>query len=74
MEIRIGIANTGRELNFETSESADDVKKAVAAALDASATHVNFTDSKGNAYIVPTAGIAFIEIGTEESRRVGFVA
>ena len=30
--------------------------------------------SKGNAYLVPTAGIAFVEVGTEESRRVGFVA
>lgn len=74
MDIRIGIANTGRELNFETSQSADTVKKAVAEALDSSATHVSFTDSKGNTYIVPTAGLAFIEIGTEESRRVGFVA
>lgn len=74
MDIRIGIANTGRELNFETSESADAVKKAVAEALDSSATHVSFVDAKGNTYIVPTAGLAFIEIGTEESRRVGFVA
>jgi hypothetical protein len=74
VDIRIGIANTGRELNFETSESPDTVKKAVADALDASATHVTFTDSKGNSYIVPTAGLAFVEIGTEESRRVGFVA
>lgn len=74
MEIRIGIANTGRELSFETSEAAADVKKAVATALDAAATHVSFTDSKGNSYIVPTSGIAYIEIGTEESRRIGFVA
>lgn len=74
MEIRIGIANTGRELSFETNEPADAVKKSVAAALDAAATHVTFTDTKGNAYIVPTAGLAYIEIGTEESRRIGFVA
>jgi hypothetical protein len=74
VDIRIGIANTGRELNFESSESAEAVKKSVADALDASASHVTFTDSKGNSYIVPTAGLAFIEIGTEESRRVGFVA
>ena len=47
MEIRIGIANTGRELNFETSEPAADVKKSVASALDAGATHVSFTDAKG---------------------------
>lgn len=74
MEIRIGIANTGRELNFETGESADAVKKSVAAALEAGATHVTFADVKGNSYIVPTAGLAYIELGTEESRRVGFVA
>ncbi|GAA1936952.1 DUF3107 domain-containing protein [Microbacterium aoyamense] len=74
MEIRIGIANTGRELTFETSEPAAELKKSVAAALDSGATHVSFTDSKGNSYIVPTTGLAFIEFGTEESRRVGFVA
>ncbi|MEZ3159740.1 DUF3107 domain-containing protein [Microbacterium sp. BWT-B31] len=74
MEIRIGITNTGRELSFETSESSDAVKKSVASALDSGATHVTFTDTKGNSYIVPTAGLAYVELGTEESRRVGFVA
>lgn len=74
MEIRIGIVNTGRELNFETNDSAEAVKKTVTAALDAAATHIELSDTKGNAYIVPTAGVAFVEIGTEESRRVGFVA
>jgi len=74
VEIRIGIANTGRELNFESAESAADVKKAVASALDAGATHVSFSDAKGTNYIVPTASLAYVELGTEESRRVGFVA
>ena len=32
------------------------------------------TDAKGTSYIVPTASLAYIELGTEESRRVGFVA
>ena len=74
MEIRIGIANTGRELSFETNDAADAVKKSVAGALDSGATHITFSDSKGNSYIVPTAGLAYIEFGSEESRRVGFVA
>lgn len=74
MEIRIGIINTGRELNFETSTSADDVRAQVTAALEQNVAHVNFTDVKGNSYIVPTANLAFVELGTEESRRVGFVA
>jgi hypothetical protein len=74
VEIRIGIANTGRELNFETNEAAADVKKSVAEALDAGATHLSFTDAKGTNYMVPTASLAYVELGTEESRRVGFVA
>lgn len=74
MEIRIGITNIGRELSFETSQSADDVRAAVAEALESGTKSVTFTDDKGSTYIVPTAGLAYIEVGTEESRRVGFVA
>ena len=74
MEIRIGIINTGRELNFETATSADDVRTQVAAALEQNSAHVSVTDVKGHSYIVPTATLADIELGTEEARRVGFVA
>ncbi|MBD7956756.1 DUF3107 domain-containing protein [Microbacterium sp. Sa4CUA7] len=73
MEIRIGIVNTGRELGFETNESAATVKTSVTQALESGATHVSFTDAKGNSYIVPTAALAYVEVGTEESRRIGFV-
>lgn len=74
MEIRIGIINTGRELSFDTATAADEVRTQVTAALEQSVAHVSFTDVKGNSYIVPTANLAYIELGTEESRRVGFVA
>ena len=74
MEIRIGITNTGRELSFDTKAPAAEVKASVTGALESGASFVEFTDDKGNAYIVPTAGLAYIELGTEESRRVGFVA
>ncbi|MGL3149787.1 DUF3107 domain-containing protein [Microbacterium sp. A82] len=74
MEIRIGIINTGRELNFETPANVDEVRTQVSAALEQNTAHVSFVDVKGNSYIVPTANLAYIELGTEESRRVGFVA
>ncbi|MBS1696909.1 MAG: DUF3107 domain-containing protein [Actinobacteria bacterium] len=74
MEIRIGIINTGRELSFETSASADEVRAQIAGALDQGASHVSLSDVKGNSYIVPTANLGYVELGTEESRRVGFVA
>jgi len=74
VEIRIGIVNTGRELSFETSTSADEIRSQVTGALEQNASHLSFTDAKGSSYIVPTANLAYIELGTEESRRVGFVA
>ncbi|MEV4666824.1 DUF3107 domain-containing protein [Microbacterium sp. LWO12-1.2] len=74
MEIRIGIINTGRELSFDTGSSADEIRSQVAAALEQSTPHLSFSDVKGNSYIVPTANLAYIELGTEELRRVGFVA
>ncbi|QTV79815.1 DUF3107 domain-containing protein [Microbacterium sp. NIBRBAC000506063] len=74
MEIRIGIINSGRELNFETGATSAEVQKQVADALDQNATHITLSDVKGNSYIVPTANLGYIELGTEESRRVGFVA
>ena len=74
MEIRIGIANTGRELNFETDQAAEEVKKSVADALGSGAPFVSFSDTKGTSYIVPAASLAYVELGTEEARRVGFFA
>jgi hypothetical protein len=74
VEIRIGIINTGRELSFDTASSADEVRSVVTSALEEGASHVSLTDVKGSSYIVPTANLAYIELGTEESRRVGFVA
>jgi hypothetical protein len=74
VEIRIGIVNTGRELSFDTSASADEVREQVTSALEQNSSHLSFSDAKGSSYIVPTANLAYIELGTEESRRVGFVA
>ncbi|WP_040165005.1 DUF3107 domain-containing protein [Microbacterium gorillae] len=74
MEIRIGIANIGRELNFETDESAEAIRARVDEALSSKAAALTFTDAKGTSYLVPTAGLAYVELGTEEARRVGFVA
>ncbi|MGF2948532.1 DUF3107 domain-containing protein [Microbacterium alcoholitolerans] len=74
MEIRIGIVNTGRELSFDTNSSADEVRTQVTEALEQNASHLSFADAKGSSYIVPTANLAYVELGSEESRRVGFVA
>ncbi len=74
MEIRIGIVNSPRELSFESSQSAADIAKAVADALTTGSAFISLSDSKGTAYLVPTTALAYVEIGSEETRRVGFLA
>ncbi|KQS15667.1 DUF3107 domain-containing protein [Frigoribacterium sp. Leaf186] len=74
MDIRIGITNSPREISFETSQTAAEVEKVVGDALDGSKSFVTLADSKGKTYVVPTASLAYVEIGSEESRKVGFVS
>ena len=58
MDIRIGIANSPREINFESSQSSAEIEKIVATALDTDAKFVSLKDDKGKLYIVPTAALA----------------
>ena len=74
MEIRIGIVNTARELNFESNDSAASIETAVAAALSGNAPMLKLSDDTGKVYLIPTATIGFVEIGDDKVRRVGFVA
>ncbi len=74
MDIRIGITNSPREINFETNQSASEIEKVVADALESSAKFFKLTDEKGSVYIVPLDSFGYIEIGSETSRHIGFVA
>ena len=73
MEIRIGIVNAPRELSFESAQSAEELTEQIQAGLTSGTGILKLSDDKGRIYIVPTVGIAYVEVGTEESRRIGFV-
>jgi hypothetical protein len=73
VDVRIGIQNSPRELGFESSQTAAEIQQAVETALSGQSAVLNLADSKGNVYVVPAAALAYIEIGSEESRRIGFV-
>lgn len=74
MEVRIGIQNSPRELSFESAETPAGVQEKVAAAMESGAKSLTLTDDGGRLYIVPAASVAYVEVGTEKTRRVGFVA
>ncbi|NBQ92492.1 MAG: DUF3107 domain-containing protein [Micrococcales bacterium] len=74
MEVRIGLRDTGRELAFESTQSPAEVEKTVSEAIATAATLLKLSDDKGRTFIVPVAALAYVEIGADQARRVGFIA
>jgi hypothetical protein len=73
VEIRIGIKDSNRDVALETNESHKEVLKLVEAAI-ANSSLLNLTDDKGRTVLVPGGVIAFVEIGSPTSGRVGFAS
>jgi len=75
VEVRIGIVQSPREIQFETDAEADEVRAIVEAALsEGKQPLVSLSDNKGKQYLVPTATIAYVELGGDLGRKVGFVS
>lgn len=73
VEVKIGVQNIPRELVVETPSSPDEVEKGLRDAL-ANGGVLTLTDDKGGRVLIPVEHIGYLEIGANESRRVGFGA
>jgi hypothetical protein len=71
VEVKIGVRDIARDIVLESGDSADSVAAAVEQAVG-SGSLLRLKDEKGRLVVVPGALIGFVEIGAEESRRVGF--
>lgn len=71
MEVKIGVRDIPRDIVLESTDTADSVVKAVEAAISSN-TLLRLKDEKGRLVVVPGAQIGYVEIGAEETRRVGF--
>lgn len=74
MEIRIGIRESQREISFESNLSAKEITAQVTAGFENKTEVLTFEDDKGKTILVSVSAIAFVEIGAEQNRRVGFIA
>lgn len=72
MEVKIGVQNVNRELTLETTQEGDDIEAGVAKALSGGEPVITMTDVKGRRVIIPTASLAYIEIGSPTIGQVGF--
>jgi Protein of unknown function (DUF3107) len=74
VEVKIGVQYAPRELSLDSSQTPDEVAKAVADALKADLGVLTLVDEKGRRVLVPADKIAYVEIAENEQRRVGFGA
>lgn len=72
MEVKIGIPSVPRELLVETDSTAEEVERALKAAVSAETGVFVLADVKGGRVLVPADKIAYLEFGSTEPRRVGF--
>ncbi len=75
MEIRIGVTYTPKEIEIDMADdvSGDKLVEQISASVGEEGSMLWLTDKKGRRVGIPTAKLAYIEIGAPRSdRRVGF--
>ena len=71
MEIKVGIQYVNREVVVETDESSASVEKSFSDAV-VERSVLTLTDNRGRRVMIPGDKIAYLELGEENARRVGF--
>ena len=74
MEVRIGVKHALRELSIDSTQSAEEIEKAIADALSSDASTLTLTDEKGRRVVIAADKLLYVEIAESEGRRVGFGA
>jgi hypothetical protein len=72
VEVKIGVAESPRELVVSSDQSPDEVEALVSDALKKPGGLLSLVDDKGRRYVLPSARVSYVEIGPADSRRVGF--
>ncbi|GAA3063655.1 DUF3107 domain-containing protein [Actinokineospora globicatena] len=72
MEVKVGVADTARELVLTSTQTPDEVEALVADALRDTNGQLVLLDDKGRRFVVPAARVAYVEIGSADTRKVGF--
>jgi len=72
VDIRIGIINNPRELTIQSAQTLGEIEQAITDALATDNGTLRLEDEKGHVFVVASRNLAFVEIGQEKSRKVGF--
>ncbi|GGM42412.1 hypothetical protein GCM10012275_11730 [Longimycelium tulufanense] len=72
MEVKIGVADSPRELVVSSGQAPDEVEALVNDALRSPQGLLTLVDEKGRRYMVPAAKVAYVEIAPADRRPIGF--
>jgi hypothetical protein len=72
VDIRIGIIDNPRELTIQSAQTLGEIEQAITDALATENGTLRLEDEKGHVFVVASRNLAFVEIGQEKSRKVGF--
>ena len=71
MEVKIGVQYAAREIVLESGQTPEAVEKLVTAAIEGGGV-LALADERGRRVLIPVEKLAYIEIGEQLERRVGF--
>jgi len=74
VEVKIGVKGAPREILLETDLTPNDVIEAVRGCLSEPGGLLDLADARGRRVLVPADKLAYVEVGEQEARRVGFGA
>ncbi|QPK79711.1 DUF3107 domain-containing protein [Corynebacterium lizhenjunii] len=71
MDIRIGFADTARELTLRATGTQEELTRTINAAVDQGTT-LELEDDKGQKYLIRTDRVVYVAVGPAKARTVGF--
>ncbi|HTK64966.1 MAG TPA: DUF3107 domain-containing protein [Pseudonocardia sp.] len=72
MEVKIGVAESPRELVVSSAQTPDEIEALVSDALKNPSGLLSLVDDKGRRYVMPAARVSYVEIAPADTRKVGF--
>lgn len=72
MEVKIGVQHASREIVVDSEQGHDSIIESVRTALAENEGVLVLADAKGRTVMIPVEKLAYVEIGEETARKVGF--
>ncbi len=72
MEVKIGVAESPRELVVSSAQTPEEIEALVSDALKNPTGLLSLVDEKGRRFVLPSARVSYVEIAPADTRKVGF--